>query len=169
MNLPVPQTLTAGYVIVGVMIEVSLPVVIAVLGTLFLVLLVQRFWNTLKSLVTLPATVKKVADELENLRNQGDTYVKYVGGFIQTCESQVAAHDRLNATVERLVSAIVAPKADRPAVDEVQNYDESQADRTYRVQQYMASGLTRENAETRARSEEAEVLLAPFRHLVDGD
>ena len=137
-------------------------VVVSVLSTLAFAAVeigAYRAVSHIKALLTLPATLKRLADAAEG---HGQNLGGYMAGLVKVCEANVAQYEKLTAAIEKFSALVVAP-----GKDELTTYDEGIADRSYRTQQYMAEGLTKANAETRADADIAEKIFANSIGVVD--
>jgi len=115
--------------------------------------------------------VQALTSELQHWRvklDSADAVPRYLDGLIRVCEAQTAiyektaeASDRMADAVKVFTSAVVAPDQFAPSPDEVRQYDESLASRRYLEAQFLAEGLTEDEAQAKAEAVDQKKILYP--------
>ena len=140
----------------------TLQIVVFVLSAVLLAIALFKLAPFVKSVFGVPATLKQIADALVSVNQQAGALIAaleavrtsetgYMAGLVSACEATVAQYDRLAKAVEKFTSVVVAPKEG----DVLTEYSEEAADRTFRVQEYMAQGLGEDAAKSRVASDQA--------------
>lgn len=130
-------------------------VIFSVLGTLagvaaiVWIILCWRAWKEQsESRTRLQAAIEIFTKEATTIREHADAADKIIQGFTAMSKEQVDQLIKLQACVEKFTKAIFKDQTG----DGFQEYDEASADEEYAIQEYMQSGMSREEAQRRFRA-----------------
>ncbi len=97
----------------------------------------------------------RLAEALDRIAPHVEAFPQYVKGLISVCEAQVKQYEELRKAIESFTATITGPRKD----DGFTEYDPTAADKTYRVQTFMAQGMTMEEAEAKAALEQDRIIF----------
>lgn len=114
--------------------------------------LLSNLKSSVGSLLTLADSIEALRHAMEDAATGTASIPKLISGMTDIAKAQVDEYVRLRLAIDRFSELVVSPAGDKDAFTE---YNEFEADKMYKRQQAVASGMTLDEAAASVEAEEA--------------